>query len=91
MVESNTVVSAYTLYRHLQQYCSHPSTWLLPFLNPFPNNKFQTLPNSKEFADDNFKSNENGRKFSKPAENTVGKGQISQTDTCKHIGHQAMT
>ena len=22
---SNTVVSAYTLYRHLQQYCSHPS------------------------------------------------------------------
>ena len=23
--ESNTVVSAYTLYRHLQQYCSHPS------------------------------------------------------------------
>ena len=26
MDESNTVVSAYTLYRHLQQYCSHPST-----------------------------------------------------------------
>ena len=25
MGESNTVVSAYTLYRHLQQYCSHPS------------------------------------------------------------------
>ena len=24
MGESNTVVSAYTLYRHLQQYCSHP-------------------------------------------------------------------
>ena len=23
--ESNTVVSAYTLYRHLQQYSSHPS------------------------------------------------------------------
>ena len=23
--ESSTVVSAYTLYRHLQQYCSHPS------------------------------------------------------------------
>ena len=23
--ESNTVVSAYTMYRHLQQYCSHPS------------------------------------------------------------------
>ena len=26
MGESNTVVSAYTLYRHLQQYCSHPPT-----------------------------------------------------------------
>ena len=26
MGESNIVVSAYTLYRHLQQYCSHPST-----------------------------------------------------------------
>ena len=25
MGESNAVVSAYTLYRHLQQYCSHPS------------------------------------------------------------------
>ena len=22
--KSNTVVSAYTVYRHLQQYCSHP-------------------------------------------------------------------
>ena len=25
MGESNTVVSAYTMYRHLHQYCSHPS------------------------------------------------------------------
>ena len=25
MGENNTVVSAYTLYRHLQQYCSHLS------------------------------------------------------------------
>ena len=24
MGESNTVVSAYTLHKHLQQYCSHP-------------------------------------------------------------------
>ena len=29
MGERNTVVSAYTLYRHLQQYSSHPSTCLL--------------------------------------------------------------
>ena len=27
MGESNTVVSAYTMYRHLQQYCSHASIY----------------------------------------------------------------
>ena len=27
MDESNAVVSAYATYRHLQQYCSHPSTY----------------------------------------------------------------
>ena len=31
----------------------------------------------KEFADDNFKFDENGRKFSKWLENTVGKGEIA--------------
>ena len=34
---------------------------------------FQT----EEFADDNFKSDENGRKFSKSVENTVEKGEIA--------------
>ena len=28
MGESDTVVSAYTIYRHLQQYCCHPSVCL---------------------------------------------------------------
>ena len=32
----------------------------------------------KEFADDNFKLDENGRKFSKWVENTVGKGEIAR-------------
>ena len=32
----------------------------------------------KEFADDNFKLDENGRKFSKQVENTVGKGEIAR-------------
>ena len=31
----------------------------------------------EDFADDNFKFNENGRKLSKPVENTVGKGEIA--------------
>ena len=32
----------------------------------------------KEFADDNFDFDENGRKFSKRLENTVGKGEIAR-------------
>ena len=32
----------------------------------------------KEFADDNFKFDENSRKFSKQVENTVGKGEIAR-------------
>ena len=32
----------------------------------------------KEFADDNFKFDENGRKLSKQVENTVGKGEIAR-------------
>ena len=31
----------------------------------------------KEFADDNFKFDENGRKLSKQVENNVGKGEIA--------------
>ena len=31
----------------------------------------------KEFADDNFRYDENGRKFSKRVENAVGKGKIA--------------
>ena len=32
----------------------------------------------KDFADDNFKFDENGRKLSKPVENTEGKGEIAR-------------
>ena len=32
----------------------------------------------KEFADDNFKFDKNGRKLSKPVETTVGKGKIAR-------------
>ena len=35
------------------------------------------LSKLKEFADDNFKFDENGRKLSKLVENTVGKGEIA--------------
>ena len=32
----------------------------------------------KEFADDNFKFDENGRRLSRRVENTVGKGEIAR-------------
>ena len=45
-----------------------------------PVSKRQILYSSelKEFADDNFKFDEIGRKFSKRVENTVGKGEIAR-------------
>ena len=45
-------------------------------INPFPNDKLYSSK-LKEFADDNFKFDENGRKLSKRVENTVGKGEIA--------------
>ena len=40
--------------------------------------RFRLLPELKEFAGDNFKFDENGRKLSKQVENTVGKGEIAR-------------
>ena len=40
-------------------------------IQPFPKQQVE------EFADDNFKSDENGRKFSEWLKNTVGKGEIA--------------
>ena len=50
------------------------------FLLTFP--KRQILDTSKqiEFADDNLKLNEHGRKFSKRVENIVGKGEIARNE-----------
>ena len=44
---------------------------------PFPKGQIFDASKLKEFSDDNFKFDENGRKFSKPVENTVGKGEIA--------------
>ena len=44
--------------------------------NPFP--KILDSAKLKRIADDNFKMNANGRKFSKPVENTVEKGEIAR-------------
>ena len=51
----------------------------LPF-NPLPDNRILDWSKLKEFADDNFKFDENYRKLSKWVENTVGKGEIAGYD-----------
>ena len=45
---------------------------------PFPKRQILDSSKLKEFADDNFKFDENGRKLSKRIENTVGKGEIAR-------------
>ena len=67
----------------------------------FPKRQILDSSNLKEFADDNFNFDENGRKFSKPVENTVGKGEIARYEQfllfpvfskdlyCKHVKTRA--
>ena len=50
---------------------------LVVFLKPFPRQQILDFSKLKEFADDNFKFDKNGRKLSKRVENTVGKGEIA--------------
>ena len=44
----------------------------------FPKRQILDSYKLKEFADDNFRFYENGRKFSKRVENNVGKGEIAR-------------
>ena len=46
-------------------------------VNPFPKQQILDSSKPKVFADNNSKRDENGRKFSKWEENTVGKGEIA--------------
>ena len=46
-------------------------------LNLLPDDKILDWSKLKDFADNNFKFYENGRKLSKQVENTVGKGEIA--------------
>ena len=50
----------------------------ITIFNPFPNGIILDPSKLKEFADDNSKFNENGRKFSVELENTVGIGEIAR-------------
>ena len=47
------------------------------FLNHFPKQQILDSSKVKDYADGNFKFDENGRKFSQRIENTVRKGEIA--------------
>ena len=59
---------------------------MLPFIILSPNDYVPRIPKRKildssklkQFADDNYKFDENGRKFFKRVENSVGKGEIAR-------------
>ena len=44
---------------------------------PFPTGRILDSAELKEFADDNFRFDGNGRKLSKSVENAVGKGETA--------------
>ena len=50
--------------------------WLVKIFKPFEKRQILNSTKLKKFADDIFKYDENGRKFSKRVENTVEKGEI---------------
>ena len=47
------------------------------FIQPITRRQLLVSSKQKEFADDKFKFDANGRKLSKRVENTVGKGEIA--------------
>ena len=51
---------------------------IFPIIQPFPKRKILDSSKLKEYADDNLNFDENGKKFSKRVENTVGKGKIAR-------------
>ena len=59
----------------------HRSLWFeFSLLKSLPNDIILDLPYFKDFADDIFKFDENGRKLSKRAENNVVKGEIARNE-----------
>ena len=53
------------------------SVFIFP-IYPFPNRQILDSSKLKEFAEDNFKFDDNVRKLSKWVENTEGKGEIAR-------------
>ena len=54
------------------------STYCLVKSGPFSKQELLNSFKLKEFAEHNFRFDENGRKFAKRVENTMGKGEIAR-------------
>ena len=72
----NKILDWLYMYLLLGYIDNHVNTQFM--FNSFPNDKFLDSSKLKEFADDNFKFDENDRKFSKLVKNTVRKGEIAR-------------
>ena len=72
------VISVLFFVRFVCLYSRQLSMGSLFAFNPLLDDKFLDSSKLKEFADDNFKFDENSRKLSKRVENTVGKGEIAR-------------
>ena len=66
------------LHSELTWFSIRTSTKLSRLFNIFPKRRVLDTSKLKEFADDNFKFDENGRKLFKRVENTVEKGEIAR-------------
>ena len=69
---------AYVLNPHFTQRGSITIYEVYLYINPLPDDKILDWSKLKQFADDNFKFDENSRKFFKQVQNTVGKGEIAR-------------
>ena len=67
------------------QHFDFPSSVKSIYTKPFPKRQILDSSKLKEFADKNFKLDENGRKFFKQLENTVGKGEIARYEQFLHF------
>ena len=61
-----------------RNYCTCRNKTATAVALSFPKRQILDSSKLKKFADDNFNFDENGRKFFKRVENTVGKGEIAR-------------
>ena len=67
--ECKTIIMTFSRYNVM-----HVNTYESCLFLPFPKQQILDSSKLKEFADNNFKFDENGRKITRRVENTVGKG-----------------